>query len=473
MNPYGETTVPGHQFANADLGLQLSDGIKLALRTGYETSRGERTLAERSAVGAHIEQRVWNQAFATVGIDARHTTDPARGIDVSSDLATAGFRWTPLPRLSQRVQYERNLREADPTYPNQTTIGAQYDVAPGARLFVSQRWSDAPIVPLGGAQVAGLITPASTRETAIGATSHLGPYTGITSRYLLGSTINGTDAFAALGVVTRIPLSHGLSADLSIDAGKPVAGHRQAYVGAGAGGIYQRPERLQVSFQYQGRWGDAEQRTMALAGVARVTGGLSVLANMRSTDVTSAGTARRGTDGRVAIALRPWQSDRVAVLFAAEQRPSGLVTARPEAVTRQLYADGYWRITPRLEGYGRVALVDAQTSAAARPADVFFQGRLQRDVTTRLHLAGEFRYWDASGPNRSVGAAEVGAWLVPRTLRAGLGYSTDGLANPGSLLRSTSSRGGPYLVFSASLASAFDLMGGIRDHAAGRASTPR
>ena len=473
LNPYGETTAPGHQLANADLGLQLSDGTKLALRAGYETSRGEHTLAERSAVGAHIEQRVWNQAFATVGIDARHTTDPARGIDVSSDLATAGFRWTPLPRFSQRVQYERNLRGADPTYPNQTTIGAQYDVAPGARLFVSHRWSDAPIVPLGGAQVAGLITPTSTRETAIGATSNLGPYTGITSRYLLGSTINGTDAFAALGVVTRIPLSHGLSADLGIDAGKPVAGQRQAYVGAGAGGIYQRAERLQVSFQYQGRWGDAEQRTVALSGVARVTGGISVLANMRSTDVTSAGTARRRTDGRAAVALRPWQSDRVAVLFAAEQRPSGLVTVRPEAVTRQLYADGYWRITPRLEGYGRVALVDARTSAAARPVDVFLQGRLQRDVTTRFNLAGEFRYWDASGPNRRVGAVEVGAWLVPRTLRAGFGYSTDGLANPGSLLRSTSARGGPYLVFSASLASAFDLMGALRDDPAGRASPPR
>lgn len=81
-------------------------------------------------------------------------------------------------------------------------------------------------------------------------------------------------------------------------------------------------------------------------------------------------------------------------------------------------------------------------------------------MTRRLDIAAKVRFVKeaALGPRQTIGAVEFGAWLS-RDFRVGVGYSSHGFSNPGSLLNSTASRGGTYLVLSSRLSSLFDLMG--------------
>lgn len=97
---------------------------------------------------------------------------------------------------------------------------------------------------------------------------------------------------------------------------------------------------------------------------------------------------------------------------------------------------------------------------AARESEIsrFVQTRLQRSLTRTFDVALEGRRTSARGTATNVAAAEFGGWIGGQ-LRAAIGYSTAGFANPGSVLRSTSSRGGAYVVLSTSLFSRFDLMG--------------
>jgi hypothetical protein len=126
--------------------------------------------------------------------------------------------------------------------------------------------------------------------------------------------------------------------------------------------------------------------------------------------------------------------------------------------------DGYVLLRPGLESYTRWAAVQLpSTGGESRRHATFFQTRLQQRVTRRFDIAAEVRLVKeaALAPRQTIGAVEFGAW-VSRDFRVGIGYSSHGFSNPSSLLNSTASRGGTYLVISSRLSSLFDLMGGAR-----------
>jgi len=101
------------------------------------------------------------------------------------------------------------------------------------------------------------------------------------------------------------------------------------------------------------------------------------------------------------------------------------------------------------------------SGGAPRQTATFLQTRLQQSLTRRIDIAVEGRWVKESGQAawQRIGAVELGGWLT-QDFRIGVGYSSRGFANPGSLLNSTSSRGGTYLVISSRLSSIFNLMGG-------------
>ena len=48
--------------------------------------------------------------------------------EISSHLVTVGAEWRPTEKLTFAAKREQNLGEADPTYPNQTTLSASYQI---------------------------------------------------------------------------------------------------------------------------------------------------------------------------------------------------------------------------------------------------------------------------------------------------------------------------------------------------------
>ena len=458
-NPYGAITVPGQAFSSGSVDVRLPHGSSAVVTAQLEKNRNALVDNTRQTVGARITQSLGGGLTATGGFDERRLKDALRQTEIQSQLLSGSLRWSPARRFSASITREHNLQEFDPTYPNQTVAGAQLDITPSARLFATQRWSAAPIIPISGVEAGGLLaSPLSTRETAVGVMSNLGPYTGLTSRYQVDSTINGTDSFAVIGATARAPLHRTLSLDFSIDSGTPLAGTKTGYLGGGVALAYLKGDDLRMTARYETRRGNDTQHIAVIGGVGRLTSNISMLANYRVADTSSRETSP-SAEARVALAVRPRHTDRAAVLLSAERTHLGSLELQAPAsvITDTLSTDGYLRLAPGLESYSRIALFRTSSPAKMSELNRLVQVRLQRALTLGFDIAAEVRRVESSSAVTNIGAIELGAW-IGRPLRVGFGYSTDGFHNPGSLLRATASRGGPYLVFSSTLSSLFDLM---------------
>ena len=463
LNPYGQLTVPGQRFGSASVDTRVADTTRVTVGVEVESNRNGLVDNTRETVGVRVEHQIGDILVARAGLDGRWLDDSKTMRTITSRLLSAGLDWSPVERLRTSITHEQNLGDADPTYPDQTTFGAQVTMRPGTELYVMQRLSSAPIIPISGVEAGGLSSsPLSTRETAIGVASRLGRYTSLNNRYKLESTINGTDSFAVLGLLTSIPVRKGLALDWSLDHGRHLAGNGDGYVGGAFAIVYSKNDDLRATARYELRQRSVSQHIVSLGAVGRLTSDISMLARYRRADIV---TTERGrlSDGQVSVAVRPRQSDRVALLFSYEQgrqNGTGAFDVTPGR-TDQLSMDGYVLLRPGLESYTRWAAVRLPAvGGRARGTATFFQTRLQQSVTRRFDVAAEVRLVQemALGPWQEIFAAEFGAWLS-RDFRVGIGYSSRGFHNPGSMLNSTASRGGTFLVLSSRLSSIFDLMG--------------
>jgi hypothetical protein len=336
-------------------------------------------------------------------------------------------------------------------------------LTPDTELFVAQRFSADPIVPLTGSDIGLGPSPLSTRETTIGILTRLGRHTSLSNRYQLDSTINGTDSYAVLGVLTTIPVSNNFALDWSLDNALHVAGDGEGYVGSSVGLSYLKDDDFRTSVRYELRHRSETEHIVNIGGVGRLTSTVSMLARYRLADIPSLGGGRVW-DAEVALALRPRQSDRTALLFSYDQENAdgaGFIASQV-GKTERFSTDGYVRLTPGLESYSRVSAV-LRPTGEDQPRDVAWlvQSRLQQALGKRFDIAVEGRFVREIGMDdwKTIGAVEGGFWLS-QSLRIGIGYSTRGFQDPGSLLNSTAARGGLYLALSSRLASLFDLMGG-------------
>ena len=463
LNPYGQMTVPGQRFGSASVDTRVADTTRFTVGFEVESNRNGLVDNTRQTVGARVEHQVGDVLVARAGLDGRWFDDSKTMRAVRSRLLSAGLDWSPVERLRTSITREQNLGDADPTYPDQTTFGIQVTMTPGNELYVMQRFSSAPIIPISGVEAGGFSSsPLSTRETAVGVASRLGRYTSLNNRYKLESTINGTDSFAVLGLLTSIPVRKGLALDWSVDHGLHLAGQGEGYVGGAFGIVYSKNDDLRATARYELRRRAESEHIVSAGAIGRLTSHISMLARYRRADIATAGTGRL-SEGQVSVAVRPRQSDRVAFLFSYEQgRSSG--TGAFDVIpgrTDQLSMDGYALLRPGLESYTRSSAVRLPVvGGGTRGTATFFQTRLQQSVTRRFDVAAEVRLVreTALGPWQEIFAAELGAWLS-RDFRVGIGYSSCGFNTAGSMLNSTASRGGTFLVLSSRLSSMFDLMG--------------
>jgi uncharacterized repeat protein (TIGR01451 family) len=476
INPYGSITVPGQRYGGGSVEVRAFENTNFKVGFEDEVNHNNAVDNRRQTVSARVTHNILSNLGAEGGVDRRAFEDFRTSSQTDSALVSAGLRWRPLDRLETSVRREQNLRDADPTYPDQSILGAQFNMTPESRLFATQRFSSAPIVPIGGSELAGLFSPLSTRETAVGMETRLRENTNLKTQYRMDSGIEGTDSFAVFGVLTRLPVRSGLTIDWSIDNALHLAGAGRGYVG-GSVGLSQSNDRVRTFARYELRRRDASDHLFSTGVVGRLADSTFVLARYRIADL-QAGAATRLSDAQVALSVRPKQSDRIALLFSYNYGLARSITTRSFAGnprTDRLAMDGLVELGHGVEFYSRLSIARVREVAGVHRLGTFVQSRLQKSLSRRFDIAGEARWIRESvhSPGTLVPGVEWGTW-VTRDLRIGLGYSPRGFSNPGSLLNSTAARGGAYLVVSSKLSGIFDLMGkgGGDVKSTGKASVP-
>ena len=483
-NPFGATTLPGSQTARGTLELAPLKSSKLKL--GFIDERNKTGLVNNQRQTGSFE---WKQALSetfsiTGGYDYRDFQDALNAKQVQSSMLSATLDWRPASRFSASVRREQNLASSDPTYPNQTLFTARYQVTETTSLFAVQRFSSAPIIPIGDLTGAGFNALAGKNETSIGIENRWSRYTSLTSRYMIENGINGTDSFAVFGLVNRLPVNPRFQIDLGLERGELISG-KDASFNSGSVGFSWLPVRnLRASTRYElrDRGGLGQIFTTGLAG--RIAEGLTLLGRFQysnaafqpgrgGVDVLSPGSANGilnpqtgATQGTAALAWRPWKTDREGLLFSYTHRRAelnGLVTTQPENdKVNLLSTDGYIQATRRLELYGKFAYSDRTFNynnvASLTNRNFLTQGRAQIQISHRFDAAVEARLLNqpTTSINQWTVAAEAGFWIM-KDIRVGLGYHFRSADEIAASFLTSPIRQGVYFVLSSKLSNMFNL----------------
>lgn len=145
------------------------------------------------------------------GFDHRNFVDDLTDKSTNSNLVTVGAQVQVTEKLDVSIKREQNLGEADPTYPNQTTLAANYKVNQWTKIFLTERMASAAIMPIGDFSQTGFAGTNARRETALGVETRFGKYSSLVGRYQLENGAAGADSFAVFGMQNRLPITKGLS----------------------------------------------------------------------------------------------------------------------------------------------------------------------------------------------------------------------------------------------------------------------
>ncbi|HYO64113.1 MAG TPA: SdrD B-like domain-containing protein [Pyrinomonadaceae bacterium] len=469
LNPFGTTVTPGSRRAHAELDVNLRASTTLTLGLMDERNRTANVNNGRQTGSISWTER-WTDRVRTVfGYDFRRYRDELGGRNTDSNLVTVGAEWQATDKLQFSVKREQNLGEADPTYPNQTTLAATYQYNQFTRVFLTQRLASAPIIPISDAAATGFALSGARRETAFGVETRLGRYTNLSSRYQLENGINGTDSFAVIGLQNRLPLSERLSLEMGYERGFHLAGAGESFNSATIGFGWQPTENFRTTGRYEWRDRLGSGHVITLGAAGRLSDNLTALARYQSARAGFDGRLNRSTSASAAVAWRPLTHDRAGLLFSYTYRDTyneGF-TSNGGQPTRDradvLSADGYYQPTNDLELYGRFAFKfgDAGTHDLARVSTFTYltQGRAAYRLGRYFDLAGEMRMLaqPSSHTRRTSYGAELGYWLMP-DLRVGGGYNFTDAREPNAGALNLGRRGF-YFVLSSKLSRLFDLFG--------------
>ena len=469
LNPFGTTITPGSR--RGEVSVELKPRSKSMLRFGAIDERNHTANVDnnRLTFSALWEQIINERVRFRLGYDHRSFDDSASSRNVESNLVTAGVDLKLTDKLQLAVKREQNLGEADPTYPNQTTLAATYQVNKWAKFFLTQRLASAPITPIADFTTSGsgFSSTGARRETALGLETRLGKYSALVSRYQLENGINGTDSFAVIGLQNRLPLTKQLSLELGFERGFHVAGNGESYNSATLGFGWQPTEDFRANARYEFRDRTGAGQVLALGAAGRIREGLTALSRFQWSRTNFEGRHGSSMEGTGALAYRPLTSDRVGVLFSFTHRSLDQDGFNGSGSTRDrldsLATDGYFQATNRLELYGRLALRFSANGQADLPFVSTFtyltQGRAQYRLTRRIDWAAEMRRLTqpSSGTQRSIYGTEIGVWAMP-DLRVGLGYNFSVTGEPFGA-NVLPARRGFYFTLSSKLSNLFDLFG--------------
>jgi hypothetical protein len=463
QNPFSSTITPGARYISG--GLELSPRTPSKLRFGvtdedYATAVAD---AHRTTVSASWSETIANHLTLTAGYDQRwldrHTTD------IDSGLATAAARVTVGSRFEASAAREQNVgSDDDPTYPDQTTLGARFRIGGETSLFYRHRISDDPIVPIGDFTGTGLSAIPTTSELSLGVESRVADTTQLTSRYQVEQGISGPDAFAVLGVVTQIGVWRGFTGTVGAERGELMAGAGDDFTSGTLGVSYVGSRRFKASARWEARERGSFASLLTTGFATRLSGGVTGLFRADWLAGDDPINLRDSLGLLGAVAIRPATNDRVGLLFSYQfVDRDGL--AQPVSVTRttlgwrhRLSTDGYVQPVRRLDLLGKFAW---QESNVREPAvnTYLLQGRAQATIMRYIDSAIEGRYIrqsETSSKRRGV-AAEIGFWPIA-DFRAALGYSFyDTRDSHGRDFEGRAK--GPYVTLSTKLSRLFNLMG--------------
>lgn len=432
FNPFGGTVTPGSQRAEAALELSPLKHSKLQFAVIDERNKTVNVNNSRMTYGAALDQILGEKIKLHFGFDHRELTDNLTDKNTSSDLVTAAIDIHATDKLNFTVKREQNLGEADPTYPDQTTLGANYQINALTKLFFTQRLAAGSITPIGDYTGTGFAQVSSRRETAFGVETRFGKSTSATGRYQLENGINGTDSFAVLGLRNHLPINKQLSLEVGFERGFHLTGPNQSF-NSGTVGFGWQPNsdfRATARYEYRDRGGVGQLMSFGAAG--RIASGITALSRIQWSRGSFTGRTNSALEGTAAVAIRPLETDRYGLLFSYNHRSlfqDGLAGQAPTRDTRDtLSTDGYYQPCKDLELFGRVA---ANFNGNGQPdlpyvstLTYMTQARAQYHFTARMDGAIETRmiFQPSSQSMRTSTGAELGFWLLP-DLRLGTGYN--------------------------------------------------
>jgi uncharacterized repeat protein (TIGR01451 family) len=470
LNPFGSTVTPGSRRGEVTFDFKPRQGAVLRFGLTKEDNHTANVDNSRLTFFVAGDQIVKERVRLHFGFDHRNFVDDLTDQSTNSNLVTVGAQVQVTEKLDVSIKREQNLGEADPTYPNQTTLAANYKVNQWTKIFLTERMASAAIMPIGDFSQTGFAGTNARRETALGVETRFGKYSSLVGRYQLENGANGADSFAVFGMQNRLPITKGLSLDFGFERGFHMAGEGQSFNSATLGFGWTPNDSFKASAHYEFRDRGGNGQLIAFGAAGRLTEGITVLSRMRWSESGFAGRDSSAVDGLAALAFRPLKSDRAGLLFSFNHRAvsqsgvAGLAASRDRLDTAA--TDGYYQATKRLELYGRFALRFAANGEPALPfvstLTYLAQARVQYRLTERLDWAGETRliFQPSSQTQRSVYGTELGLWAMP-DLRLGLGYNFTRAGEPG-LDRAMPRKQGFYFTISSKLSSLFDLFGTSR-----------
>jgi uncharacterized repeat protein (TIGR01451 family) len=462
-NPFGSPGVSGTRLLAASLETHPLRSSTWLLSARHERNDSALADNQRLTIGTRWDQEIGFGLRIGAGLDHRRLDDRRSHSEIDSYLVTAEAQWRADDRIGASVRREQNLATTDRTYPDQTVLSGSVKVSPRSRVFATQRFSDAPIVPLSGGQFSELLSPLSTRETAVGVQSSISRYTDVTSKFQIDRGINGTDAFALVGARTRVPVRGGFGIDVGFDRGERLQGGGSAYTSGTIGLAYTSDDRARGSVHYELRSREHTAHVLSAGLAGRVAPGVTALANYRVADLNPAPALVRDVQALAAIAVRPERSDRAGLLFswAYGDRHAGVLPGHAASRTARLSTDGYVAPLSGLELHSRLALISTSRPDIATRVDAYlWQGRAQQRLWSRLDVAVEGRtaWQNDFAARHSMTAAELGLWLLS-DVRVGVGYRTRPIDANGLPVLDVTTRGGAYFVLTSRLAGFFNLLG--------------
>jgi fimbrial isopeptide formation D2 family protein/uncharacterized repeat protein (TIGR01451 family) len=471
LNPFGATVTAGTRRAEVSVDLQPRSGSKLHFGVMDERNLTANVDNSRFTLSAGWDQ-VFRERFRFhLGYDHRQFEDTLANRTTDSNLVTAGANVQVTDKLQLSVKREQNLGEADPTYPNQTTLAATYQIKPWSKIFLTQRLASAAIMPIAdfSNSGAGFASTGSTRETALGVETKLGKYSALTSSYELDNGINGTDSFALIGLQNRLPINKQFSVELGFERGFHLAGNGDSFYSTTLGFGWQPNSDFRATVRYEFRNRNGVGQLISLGAAGRIREGVTALTRFQYARTDFNGQGGLSVSGTAALAFRPLKSDRTGLLFSYNHRSlvqdsaanSGLPQTRDRVDS--LSSDGYVQATKALEVYGHVAMQLNANGQADLPylstLTYLTQGRLQYRLTRRFDWAGEVRYLfqPSTQTQRSVYGNEIGFWALP-DLRVGGGYNLTLMGDP-TASSPLPTRRGFYFTVTSKLSKIFDLFG--------------
>ncbi|MBS1807493.1 MAG: DUF11 domain-containing protein [Acidobacteria bacterium] len=509
-NPFGGTVTPGNQRTTLQYSMDPVKGGTLRIEGIDERNHTANVNNNRRTFGASYSQQITPWLKLTGGYDYRDlnnngsstvtAVNPGFGTGLGtvtapstntftvatgqtvSQMVTVGAEIKPMERLEINLQREQNLSSShDQSFPNQTTLGASWEINKFAKLVINNRMGSAPIIPTADVSSNGFAVTAGRHELSMGIESKL-PWAGIglNGRYQIENGVSSTDSYMVLGVNDQLSLRKSLSLDFGVEQGFHIAGQQGSFT-SGILGLSYAPEGhdFKASSRYELRDRNGFGHIFSLGATGKLSDSLTLMGQIRESLLNlkmpqgqnkGENNGQNQLTGRVSLAWRPLESDRTAMLFSYDIRryerdiPSTSAlnfTLKSENI-QQISSDGLVNLTQKVELYGRFAWRHSQSvglNLIGTSTDTYlYQARLQNRFARYFDFTLEgrgFGQFGLGGTRYSYGA-EIGYWPIS-DIRLAVGYNARKVDDFYSFFGQT--RKGTYFSISTKTSRFFNLFG--------------